>query len=250
MYFFFNKLLFGSYYSSVYNLFQMYYLDFVLSFVIFVMVFVICLMLMVIFVDFGFIKFFGYNSKAFEFWCSVIPIFILIFIVFFSYNLIYYDSLVVNNMSEDGIFSGSKIDVKIIGRQWYWVYEYSGLGSWMKFDSYLLSNNMMNMGELRLLEVDNRLILPVNYFNRVNITSGDVIHSWFLPNYGFKLDALPGLVNVHLLRFDSVGVYYGMCSEICGAGHSYMPIVVEIVPDNVFFSWLEDYKHKYDIVTR
>ena len=106
------------------------------------------------------------------------------------------------------------------------------------------------MGDYRVLEVDNRLILPVNYFNRVNITSRDVIHSWFLPNYGFKLDALPGLVNTHLLRFDNVGVYYGMCSEICGAGHSYIPIVVEVVPDNVFFSWLEDYKHKYDILTR
>lgn len=71
-----------------------------------------------------------------------------------------------------------------------------------------------------------------------------------MPSYGFKLDALPGLVNVHLMRFDRVGVFYGMCSEVCGAGHSYMPIVVEVVPDNVFLSWLEDYKHKYDIVTR
>lgn len=120
----------------------------------------------------------------------------------------------------------------------------------MKFDSYLIGVDVLGFGDLRNLEVDNRLVLPVNYFNRVNITSGDVIHSWFLPTYGFKLDALPGLVNVHLLRFDNVGVYYGMCSEICGAGHSYIPVVVEVVPDNVFFSWLEDYKHKYDILTR
>ena len=103
---------------------------------------------------------------------------------------------------------------------------------------------------MRLLEVDNRLVLPVYYFNRLRITSSDVIHSWFLPYYGFKLDALPGVINTHLIRFDVVGVYYGMCSELCGAGHSYIPIVVEVVPDNVFFSWLEDYKHKYDIFTR
>lgn len=120
----------------------------------------------------------------------------------------------------------------------------------MKFESYLLGSEFLGLGDLRIMEVDNRLVLPVGYFNRVNITSMDVIHSWFLPSYGFKLDALPGIVNIHLLRFDVVGVYYGMCSEICGAGHSYMPIVVEVVPDNVFYSWVEDYKHKYDIATR
>lgn len=120
----------------------------------------------------------------------------------------------------------------------------------MKFDSYLLGTDVIGLGDLRIVEVDNRLVVPVGYYNRVSVTSGDVIHSWFVPYYGFKLDALPGLVNVHLLCFDSVGVYYGICREICGAGHSFMPIVVEVVPDNVFFSWLEDYKHKFDIAVR
>lgn len=100
----------------------------------------------------------------------------------------------------------------------------------------MLGLDSLGLGELRLLEVDNRLVLPVYYCSRINISSRDVIHSWFLPSYGFKLDALPGLVNVHLMRFDRVGVFYGMCSEVCGAGHSYMPIVVEVVPDNVFLS--------------
>lgn len=120
----------------------------------------------------------------------------------------------------------------------------------MKFDSYMLGIDSLGLGELRLLEVDNRLVLPVSYYNRINITSSDVIHSWFLPRYGFKLDALPGIVNVHLVRFDRVGVFYGMCSEVCGAGHRYIPIVVEVVPGDVFLGWLEDFKHKYDIVTR
>lgn len=106
----------------------------------------------------------------------------------------------------------------------------------MKFESYLLGMDSLGLGDLRLLEVDNRLVLPVGYFSCLSITSRDVIHSWFLPSYGFKLDAIPGIFNVHFLRFDRVGVFYGMCSEICGAGHSYMPIVVEVVPDRVFFS--------------
>lgn len=120
----------------------------------------------------------------------------------------------------------------------------------MKFDSYILGIEALRLGDLRLLEVDNRLVLPVFFYRRINISSRDVIHSWFLPSYGFKLDALPGIVNVHLMRFDNVGVFYGMCSEVCGAGHSYMPVVVEVVPRNVFLDWLEDYKHKYDIATR
>lgn len=78
---------------------------------------------------FGSVKFFGYNKKVLEFWCGVLPIVILFFVVFFSFGLICYDSLVVNNVDEGGFFSGSKIDVKVVGRQWFWVYEYSGLGS-------------------------------------------------------------------------------------------------------------------------
>ena len=213
------------------------------------MVFVIVGVLVLWFVDGG-VKFWGFDVKIFELWCGVLPVIVLILQVICSYGLIYYDGLVINNSVGDKVFGGSKLDIKIRGRQWFWVYEYSGLGSWMKFDSYLLGSDVLSCGDLRILEVDNRLILPVGYYNRVSITSGDVIHSWFLPYYGFKLDALNGLINIHLLRFDSVGVYYGICYEICGAGHSYIPIVVEVVPDNVFFSWLEDYKHKYDIATR
>lgn len=110
--------------------------------------------------------------------------------------------------------------------------------------------NSLGLGDLRLLEVDNRLVLPVGFYNCLHVSSADVVHSWFLPSYGFKLDAVPGLINSHLLRLDNVGVYYGMCSEICGTGHSYMPVVVEVVPLNVFYDWAEDCKHKYDIATR
>ena len=170
--------------------------------------------------------------------------------IFFSYDLLYYDGLVTNGGEEVAYMLGSKVDIKVVGHQWFWSYEYSGMGDWIKFDSYVLGVDSLGLGDLRLLEVDNRLILPVGYYNRLNITSSDVIHSWFLPSYGFKLDALPGVTNVHLLRFDRIGVYYGICSEICGAGHRYIPVVVEVVPERVFFRWLEDYKHKFDIITR
>lgn len=151
---------------------------------------------------------------------------------------------------DDAKLKDARLNVKVIGHQWFWTYDYSGLGDWMKFDSYMVRGNSLNLGDLRLLEVDNRLVLPVGVYNCVNITSTDVIHSWFLPRYGFKLDALPGINNRHLLWFDNVGVYYGMCSEICGAGHRYIPVVVEVVPVGVFCDWVEELRHEYDIITR
>lgn len=106
----------------------------------------------------------------------------------------------------------------------------------MKFESYILGFDRLCLSDYRLLEVDNRLVVPVNCRVVLRIRSGDVIHSWFLPRCGFKADAMPGYINVHILRMDVVGVFYGMCAEICGAGHSYMPIVVEVVPGDVFYN--------------
>lgn len=106
----------------------------------------------------------------------------------------------------------------------------------MKFESYILGFESLGLGDVRILEVDNRLILPCNRSVVLRIRSCDVIHSWFLPRCGFKADAMPGYMNVHMINIDVVGVFYGMCAEICGAGHRYMPVVVEVVPGEVFFS--------------
>lgn len=237
----------GSYYSSIYGYGYLILMDFVLSLMVFVLVFVLWMILIIFYVC-NVTKYFKMSSVVLEVIFGVVPIIILLVQVLFTYDYMYLDGVLTNNQSVVG--SGGKLIIKIFGHQWFWSYEYVGLGSWIKYDSYILGVNILGSGSLRLLEVDNRLVLPLFYFNQIMITSGDVIHSWFLPFYGFKLDALPGVVNTHLLRFDVVGVFYGMCSEVCGTGHRYIPIVVEVVPDNVFFSWLQDYKHKYDIVTR
>nr|YP_009142699.1 cytochrome c oxidase subunit II [Oxyuris equi]AKI07549.1 cytochrome c oxidase subunit 2 [Oxyuris equi] len=240
----------GSYYSSIYNMYQGYLFDFIVSFMVMIMVFVVLVVLMLM-MSSGCCKFYCFNGKLVELVCGVVPVVILVVQVGCSLGMLFYDGMVTNGESEEGVFGGSKLDIKVVGHQWYWVYEYSGLGDWMKFDSYLLGLDSLGLGDLAYVGGGEsfefaRWVLWIVLMLLLEMLF--ILDN--VPSYGFKLDALPGMVNVHLLRFDSVGVYYGMCSEICGAGQSYMPIVVEVVPDNVFFSWLEDYKHKFDIATR
>lgn len=123
--------------------------------------------------------------------------------------------------------------VKCIGHQWYWSYEYSD-GAEVRFDSYIIPTEELDEGGLRLLDVDNRIVLPVNEEIRLLVSSTDVIHRWTVPVFGVKLDAIPGRLNEIGLLVDHVGVFYGQCSEICGANHSYMPIVVEVLPVSLF----------------
>lgn len=122
--------------------------------------------------------------------------------------------------------------IYVTGHQWYWSYEYSELGT--QFDSYMVLENYLKFGELRLLEVDNRLIIPAQSHLRVFVTSDDVIHSWAVPSLGIKLDASPGRINHCHLFASSIGIFYGQCSELCGIGHNYMPIVVQAIPIYVF----------------
>jgi cytochrome c oxidase subunit 2 len=135
------------------------------------------------------------------------------------------------------------LTIKCVGHQWYWSYEYSDfetkLGS-INFDSYMIPEDDLEIGELRLLEVDNRIVLPINTHIRVLITAVDVLHSWAIPSLGIKLDACIGRLNQTSLFIIRSGVYYGMCSEICGNGHANMPIVVESVTLDSFISWLSE----------
>nr|AIZ97064.1 cytochrome c oxidase subunit II [Cornufer vitiensis] len=130
-----------------------------------------------------------------------------------------------------------EITVKTIGHQWYWSYEYSDLKD-LAFDSYMVPLNDLSPGDFRLLEVDNRMMIPFASSTRVMITAEDVLHSWAVPSLGVKLDAIPGRLNQASFTIGHPGVYYGQCSEICGANHSFMPIVLEATLHSAFFKWL------------
>ena len=127
------------------------------------------------------------------------------------------------------------ITLKVVGHQWYWSYEYSDYNhlteenEGLNFDSYMIAEEDLVLGSFRLLEVDNRVVLPVNTHVRVLVTAADVLHSWAIPSFGVKVDACPGRLNQTSLFIKRPGVFYGQCSEICGVGHANMPIVVEAV---------------------
>nr|QPB70983.1 cytochrome c oxidase subunit II [Libethra strigiventris] len=154
---------------------------------------------------------------------TVTPAMILFFIATPSLRLLYL-------MDE---INSPMMTTKAIGHQWYWTYEYSDFND-MEFDSYMMNDNI----HMRLLEVDNRTVLPSNTFIRMIVTSMDVIHSWTVPSTGVKIDGTPGRLNQASLMLNRNGTLYGQCSEICGTNHSFMPIVIESIPINNFIKWI------------
>ena len=136
------------------------------------------------------------------------------------------------------------ITLKVIGNQWYWSYEYSDNLEFsdesLIFDSYMVQEDDLLIGQFRLLEVDNRVIVPTNSHIRVLITASDVLHSWAIPSLGIKLDACPGRLNQTSMFIKREGVFYGQCSEICGVNHAFMPIVVEAVSLEDYLTWLKN----------
>jgi cytochrome c oxidase subunit 2 len=164
---------------------------------------------------------------------TVIPSVILIIVALPSFALLY---------SIDEIIDPA-LTIKCIGHQWYWSYEYNDFESQIgaiNFDSYMVPEDELEFGELRLLEVDNRIVLPVNTHIRILVTAADVLHSWAVPSLGIKLDACTGRLNQTSVFILRDGVFYGQCSEICGVGHANMPIVVEAVPINKYILWLSE----------
>lgn len=129
------------------------------------------------------------------------------------------------------------ITIKTIGHQWYWRYEYSDFLD-IEFDSYIVPTNELELGNFRLLETDHHLILPMKTNTRIIVSSADVIHSWTVPSLGVKVDAIPGRLNQLILYPSRPGLFYGQCSEICGANHSFIPITLEIVNMKYFINWL------------
>ena len=164
---------------------------------------------------------------------TVLPSIILIVVALPSFALLY---------SIDEVIDPS-LTVKCVGHQWYWSYEYSDFESQLgaiNFDSYMVPEDELEVGELRLLEVDNRVVLPVNTHIRILITAADVLHSWAVPSLGIKVDACTGRLNQTSLFMLREGVFYGQCSEICGVGHANMPIVIESVPVDKYIAWLSE----------
>nr|YP_010758126.1 cytochrome c oxidase subunit II [Macroscelides flavicaudatus]WEW63436.1 cytochrome c oxidase subunit II [Macroscelides flavicaudatus] len=157
---------------------------------------------------------------------TVLPALILVLIALPSLRILY---------MMDEIYSPA-MTVKTMGHQWYWTYEYTDFTD-LSFDSYMIPTNELVPGGLRLLEVDNRVVLPVDVPVRMLISSEDVLHSWAVPALGMKTDAIPGRLNQATLSSTRPGLFYGQCSEICGANHSFMPIVLEIVPLKYFDNW-------------
>jgi len=163
---------------------------------------------------------------------TVVPSLILLVLAYPSFALLY---------SMDELVSPS-VTLKITGNQWYWSYEYSDYSTnednSIAFDSYMIPEDDLIKGALRLLEVDNRVVLPIETHIRLLITGRDVIHSWAVPSLGVKCDGIPGRLNQTSVFIDRPGVYHGQCSEICGAHHGYMPIVVEGVTPDEYNNWI------------
>uniref|UniRef100_A0AAU7B9Y1 Cytochrome c oxidase subunit 2 n=1 Tax=Pachyrhamma longipes TaxID=3073453 RepID=A0AAU7B9Y1_9ORTH len=161
---------------------------------------------------------------------TILPTITLIFIALPSLRLLYLLDESLN----------PSITIKTIGHQWYWSYEYMDFLTPYEFDSYMIPSNESNSDSFRLLDVDNRTILPMNLQIRVLVTAADVLHSWAVPALGVKIDATPGRLNQTNFFLNRPGLFFGQCSEICGANHSFMPIIIESVKTNTFISWVKN----------
>nr|WKU83728.1 cytochrome c oxidase subunit II [Alipumilio avispas] len=167
------------------------------------------------------------HGQTIEVIWTILPAFILLFIAFPSLRLLY----LLDEINEP------LITLKSIGHQWYWSYEYSDFMN-IEFDSYMIPMNELHSNSFRLLDVDNRVVLPMNSQIRILVTAADVIHSWTIPSMGVKIDGTPGRLNQTNFFINRPGLFFGQCSEICGANHSFMPIVIESVPLNFFIKWI------------
>ncbi|HEY3637198.1 MAG TPA: cytochrome c oxidase subunit II [Rhizomicrobium sp.] len=165
---------------------------------------------------------------------TLIPVLILVFIAIPSFKLLYFEAEV----------PPADLTIKAIGHQWFWSYQYPS--SNFQFDSLGLSDAAaLKKGEPRLLGVDNVIVVPVNKVVKVVTTGADVIHSWAVPQFGVKMDAVPGRLNVTWFKATVEGTYYGQCSELCGARHAYMPIEVKVVSQDAYDAWLQTAKKKF-----
>nr|BAK41982.1 cytochrome oxidase subunit 2 [Gymnorhamphichthys sp. NM-2010] len=166
------------------------------------------------------------DAQEIEIVWTVLPAIILVLIALPSLRILYL-------MDE---INDPHLTVKAIGHQWYWSYEYTDYED-LAFDSYMIPTQDLAPGQFRLIEADHRMVVPMEAPVRVLVTAEDVIHSWAVPALGVKMDAIPGRLNQTAFIASRPGVFYGQCSEICGANHSFMPVVVETIPLEHFENW-------------
>ena len=174
-----------------------------------------------------------HNTLLEVIWTGV-PILILVIIAIPSLKILYFV-----DKTQD-----AEMTLKVIGNQWYWTYEYPDHNG-LTFDSYPVPDEELKEGQPRLLSVDNPVVLPANTNIRLLLSSNDVIHNWAMPSLAIKLDTTPGRVNETWTHINKPGDFYGMCSELCGVNHSFMPIHIKALPKAEFKAWLAKAKVEY-----
>jgi cytochrome c oxidase subunit II len=177
----------------------------------------------------------SHNSVVEVLW-TVVPVLILVLIAIPSFRL----------LRNQLIVPKADLTLKAVGHAWYWEYQYpADQGGGFTFDSNMVEEADLKPGQLRLLTVDNDVVVPVNKVVRVQTTAADVIHSFAMPSFGIKVDAIPGRLNETWFKAEREGVYHGQCSELCGQRHAFMPITIRVVSEADYARWLTDAKSKY-----
>jgi cytochrome c oxidase subunit 2 len=164
---------------------------------------------------------------------TVVPVLILVTVAVPSFRLLFYQLKV----------PAADLTVKVTGKQWFWSYSYPDAK--FEFDSLMVQDKDLKPGQPRLLAVDNEMVVPVNKVVRVLVTGADVIHSFSVPSFGIKIDAIPGRLNETWFKAEREGMYYGQCSQLCGRDHAFMPIAVHVVSEKEYTAWLDQAKKKF-----
>ena len=175
------------------------------------------------------------HNTLIEVMWTVLPILILAIIAVPSFRILYTQQTIPQN---------ADMTIKVTGYQWYWGYEYPDHSD-IAFDSLPLEGSELTDDKIRLLSVDNPLVVPANKIVRVQVTGGDVIHNWAMPSFGIKTDAVPGRLNETWFKVEEPGIYYGQCSELCGMRHAFMPIEVHVLAEEDFNIWLQKAKIEF-----
>ncbi len=173
------------------------------------------------------------HNTFIEIMWTVIPCLILVVIAVPSFRLLY----------KQDIIPKADVTIKATGYQWYWGYEYPDQN--IAFDANMIDTKNLKSNQLRLLETDNHVVVPVNKVVKVLITANDVLHAWAVPSFGVKRDAVPGRINETWFKAEKEGIYYGQCSELCGSRHAFMPITVRVVSEKQYNEWLKEAKAKF-----
>ena len=173
------------------------------------------------------------HNSFIEILWTIVPVLILVTIAVPSFRLLFYQLKV----------PPADLTVKVTGKQWFWSYAYPDQK--IEFDSLMVQDKDLKPGQLRLLSVDNEMVVPVNKVVRVEVTGADVIHSFSVPSFGIKIDAIPGRLNETWFKAEREGMYYGQCSQLCGRDHAFMPIAVHVVSEKEYSAWLDVAKKKF-----